>query len=81
MLNELGMGGQRWAKQFTAGFPVIGEISEPGVNPEQQRDDPELKPHQLLTNAKYRIKARVKSVTDPHEGELWEDALDQVAKG
>ena len=31
MLNELGMGGQLWVRQFTEGFPVIGEISEPGV--------------------------------------------------
>ena len=66
MLDELGMGGQKWIKQFTEGFPVIGDISEPGVYPEQQCDDPGLKPHQLLTNAKYRIKARTKSVTDPH---------------
>ena len=55
MLNELGMGGQKWVKQFTEGFPVMGELSEPGVYPEQQCDGPELKPHQLLTNAKYRI--------------------------
>ena len=81
MLNELGMGGQVWVRQFTEGFPVIGEISEPGVYPEQQCADPELKPHQLLTNAKYRLKARMKSVTDPHEGKLWDDAVEQVEKG
>ena len=58
------------AIQFTEGFPVIDEISDPGVSPEQQCDDPELKHHQLLTNAKYRIQARTKSVTDPREGKL-----------
>ena len=40
MLNELGMGGQLWVKQFTDGFPVVGEIPEPGEWPGQQRDDP-----------------------------------------
>ena len=45
MLNEIGKGGQMWVKQFTEGVPAIGERSESGVYPEQQRDDPEMKPH------------------------------------
>ena len=72
------MGGQEWARQSTNGFPVIGIISEPGVYPEEARADPELAPRQLLTTAKYRIKARASDVTDPHEGQVREDALDQV---
>ena len=73
--GTLGMGGQEWAKQFAECIPVIGVISEPGVYPERPRADPELTPRQLLTNAKYRIRARASAVTYPREGQLWEDAL------
>ena len=74
MLNGLGAGGQESVKQFTNGFPVIGILSEPGVYPKRPREDPPLAPHQLPTSAKYSMKARMWSVTDPHEGQVWEDA-------
>ena len=80
-MNGLGMRRQDWAERFAEYFPVIGIISAPGVYPEQPCADPELPPHQLLTNAKYRIKARMSAVTHPREGQLWEDALNQVDEG
>ena len=73
MMNELETGGQEWAKQFAGGFLVIGVISEIGVYPGQPCADPELTPRQMLTNAKYRIKARTSAVTDPQEGQLREE--------
>ena len=65
MLEELGVGGQERANQFTAGFPIVGILAEPGTCP-----GPKLDPRQLLTNAKYRIKSRMESSTDPPDGQL-----------
>ena len=69
------------AEHFIDGFPVIGIISETGVYPEQPCAEPELRPRQFLTNADYRIMARMSAVTNPRGGQLWEDALDQVERG
>ena len=85
MLDGLGMGGAgvgdgagmggAWGAQCTVGFPVAGILAGPGVFPAHPRPDPELGPHQLSTNAKYRIEAAMASVTAPHEGQSREDAF------
>ena len=81
MLEKLGMGGQKWVKQFQDGFPIVGDLEEPGVYPAQECPDPEISPDRLFGSAKWRLNARRGSVTDPNEGALWNEALCQVEKG
>ena len=77
-LRELEMGGQKWAHQFANAFLIGGPLAEPGVYLAQTCGDAELTPQQLLTSSKWRVKTRRAAVTDPHEGALWGDALNQV---
>ena len=44
-LEVMEMGGQERVTQFTVGFPITGEVAEPGVYPEHPCPDPELGPH------------------------------------
>ena len=81
MLEKLGMGGQLWVRQFQNGFPIVGNLEEPGVYPQQSCPDPEISPDRLYDSVKWRLKARKASVTDPNEGALWDEAIAQVEKG
>ena len=33
LLEKNGMGGSEWCDQFVTGFPILGELGEPGVYP------------------------------------------------
>ena len=81
MLEKLGMGGQKWVKQFQEGFPIVGDLEEPGVYPVHECPDPEISPDRLFGSARWRLNARRGSVTDPNEGALWSEAVCQVEKG
>ena len=75
MLEKLGMGGQKWVRQFQNGFPIVGNLEESGVYPVQTCPDPDISPDRLFDSAKWRLKARRGSVADPNEGALWNEAL------
>ena len=81
MLEELKVGGRNWARQLKDGFPLVGSIPEPGVNPAQRCPGPELSPEKLLVSSKWGLKAKRANVTGPYEGLLRKEAMNQVAKG
>ena len=61
------MGGQLWPRQFVAGFPIAGDLAEPGVYLVKNCEMAELAPEQLLNDPTWRIETCVASVARPHE--------------
>ena len=45
-------------RQFRGGFLIVGSMGEPGVYPTRACPEPGLSPGQLLSGAKWRLKAR-----------------------
>ena len=59
MLEKLDVSGQTWLRQITFGFPMVGNLGEPGACPvDKERGAPELSLEELLRNLKNRIGAR-----------------------
>ena len=77
MQDELEMGN----KKFTIGSPIVGSLAEPGAYPTGACPDAILSPQRLLPNSKLIIKSRRAAVADPHGGDPWTDALNQVDMG
>ena len=63
------------------GFPTVGSLEEPGVYPTHICPDPEPTPEQLLTSARWGIKAGKTTATYPNGRALRTEALARVEKG
>ena len=66
---------------FRGGFPIVGSMEGPGVYPTHACPEPELSPEQLLSGAKWRLKARQGNITDPNVWVSREESLERVKKG
>ena len=51
MLAKLGMGGQKWVRQFQDGFPIVSNSEESGVYPVQNCPDPDISPDRPFGSA------------------------------
>ena len=70
-IRRMGMGGRLGARRLTGGFPLVGELEEPGMYPAgHQREAPDLAPWQLSANAKNRISAFMSTSRYPREKKL-----------
>ena len=74
------MGGSVWIEQFIRGFPMIGEVGEPGVYDECSPKSRPLSRDELFETAKDRWVSD-KTSNEPHRSKLWNEALSQTEKG
>ena len=75
------IGGQLWARQFTGGFPIVGEPGGPGVARVGLKcEAPDLAPGQLFVGAKLGS-ALFCWLPALRAGRPWSGAMGQVKKG
>ena len=79
LLEENGMGGSEWCDQFVTGFPILGELGEPGVYPPSSHTPSYISREELFQGAKKRFLSKNRS-SDPNADQLWSEALDQAKK-
>ena len=51
LLEQQGMGGQTWSRGFVTGFPLVGDVSYPGVYPAVEGVPAPVSTARLLTEA------------------------------
>ena len=79
LLEENGMGGSEWCDQFVSGFPILGELGEPGVYPPSSHPPSYISREELFQGAKDRFLSKNRS-PDPNADKLWLEALEQAKK-
>ena len=79
LLGENGMGGSEWCDQFVTGFPILGELGEPGVYPPSSHTPSYISREELSEKAKGRFLSSNRT-SDPNARQLWFEAMDQVKK-
>ena len=79
LLEEAGMGGSNWCDQFVTGFPILGELGEPGVYPPSSQPPSYISREKLFEGAKERFVSKNRA-PDPNAERLWIEAMDQVGK-
>ena len=81
LLGNFDLGGSAWMTQFTFGFPLVGNLSQEGVYPR----DPSLVPappiEGIWASSKQRYTTRSRASGFLSAETLWNEAMDQVAKG
>ena len=55
LLEENGMGGSEWCDKFVTGFPILGELGEPGVYPPSSIPPSYISREELFEGAKERF--------------------------
>ena len=79
LLEKTGMGGSEWRDQFVTGFPILGELGEPGVYPPSSLTPSYISREELFEGAQERFVSKNRA-TDPNAEQLWIEATDQVKK-
>ena len=80
LLEENGMGGSEWRGEFATGFPILGELGEPGVYPHSTHPSSYISREELFEKARDRSLSSNRT-SDPNARQLWCEAIDQVKKG
>ena len=81
MLYKAGMGSNA-SQDFEDGFPIAGDLGEPGVRPvAKQCKSPDFAPCQLLADSRNRISDRASACRPPFGNELRSEAMGQFEKG
>ena len=73
------MGGPAWRGKFALGFPILGELGEPGVYPPSNQPPSYISRKELFDKDAGRFLSS-KTTSDPNERLLWFEAIDQVKK-
>ena len=81
LLRTFDLGGGNWIKQFTFGFPIIGDLSQEGVYPRDTSCKPALPIQDIWLGSQERFALRAKSSGYLHSQALWDEALEQVKLG
>ena len=71
------MGGSDWCDKFATGFPISGELGEPGVYRPSNEPPSLISGEELFANAPERFLSNNRA-PDPNERLLWFEALGQV---
>ena len=79
LLEETGMGGSEWCDQFVTGFPILGELGEPGVYPPSPQPPSYISREELFEGATERF-ISTNRAPDPNAEKLWIEAMEQVDK-
>ena len=81
VLDKLEMGGHMRLRQFAVGFPIAGNLDEPGAySVDKKCKHSELDPQQLFGDARLRIQARLVEDIDLSAEQLRREVADQVKK-
>ena len=81
LLGNFDLGGEKWIKQFTYGFPIIGNLSQEGVYPRDPSCSPPQPIRDIWTGAEERFTTRSQASGHLHAETLWNEAMDQVKLG
>ena len=74
--------GTDWLMQFVVGFPITGILSQRHVFPVEMGEQTAITdPNSLHLSKTSRFKARAPRAQSRHSQVLWDEALEQVAKG
>ena len=79
LLAGNGVGGPAWRGKFALGFPILGELGEPGVYPPSNQPPSYISRKELFDKDAGRFLSS-KTTSDPNERLLWFEAIDQVKK-
>ena len=79
LLAENGMGGSEWRGKFVAGFPILGEIAEPGVFHPSKQPPSYVSQEEPFNKAAERFLSGNRT-SDPNGNQLWFEAMEQVKK-
>ena len=81
LADSLGMGGGKWIRQFTYGFPIVGNLSRFGVYPRGDTPTPAPSIKGIWGNASKRFVERASHSVWANAPTLWAEAFEQVKKG
>ena len=81
LAGSLNLGGGKWIRQFTYGFPLIWNLSQSGVYPRDDSLTPAPSVAGIWENAPSRSPERAKQAGNANAGTLWEEAFEQVRNG
>ena len=73
------MGGSDWRDKFVSGFPILGELGEPGVYPPSSLTPSYISREELFGGAMDRFCSKNRA-PDPNANQLWPEAMDQDKK-
>ena len=77
LLAENGVGGSEWCDKCVTGFPISGELGEPGVYPPSNQPPSYISREELFEKATERLLSNNRT-SDPNGRQLWFDAMGQV---
>ena len=81
LAQSLGLGGGNWIRQFTYGFPLVGDLSQSGVYPRKEDLKPAPSIAGIWDNASNRFQERAAHSGMANADTLWKEACEQVKKG
>ena len=81
LADSLGLGGGKWIRQFTYGFPIVGNLSQCGVYPRDDSLLPAPSTTGLWDNAQKRFLERSAHAGFANAEALWAEACEQVRMG
>ena len=81
LAESMGLGGGRWIRQFTYGFPLVGGLSQSGVYPRNDNLPPAPSVAGIWEGASKRFFERAAHSGATNATTLWAEACDQVKKG
>ena len=81
LMKGFGLGGDRWARQFVSGVPIIGEIEQTGVILRDTAKKPPPPIQAVWKRNSGRFQTRCRSSGALNARLLWDEALGKVQKG
>ena len=81
LLRKYDLGGERWARQFIYGFPIIGNIEQTGVYPREPKVTHPPDINQIWEHNMTRFQLRARASGALNADFLWKEAMTQVEKG
>ena len=81
LMDQYGLGGRNWMRQFVWGFPITGDLSQSGVYPKDPQAVPAPDTATIWADAESRFRSRAAGSGRLNEGTLWNESMEQVKKG
>ena len=76
LMDQWGIGGQRWLEQFVFGFDIVGTYSQSDLYPiSKKKFAPPLDADAIWPEASERFRARARASGFKHDDRLWAEEL------
>ena len=80
-MRQCGIGGKKWIRQFSHGFPITGELSQRCARKAGKKHPTMLSRASFLPTTSARSEERETKSGRAHAQSLWGDAMGQVGRG